>query len=654
MNKKVWISMASVLLAVVAGWFLWPTAPEYGDSYSEQQRRLWNERRAILPWIWALGDGFWDVDAKFLSCVLGKDEMWVKDEWKRRKERIEAIGKEQRRLNRKEQLAYPVPSVIHEDWASLAAEQVPIRECLRRANGGDVEACLVMAWRLGWGDRGSSKDLSWRGARDVDYWLDKAEKLNHPGAHFLKEFLRMTLPESRKTITKISGSTVYSMRRACPNYEVLPGYEGFQNCLRNGDLVAYYLMGEMAWNLTLPDKERMLLMESLRRQVKSGDVLAMEKLSDLVFFDSRKNFHYSYNTIREMKDSFWGRAVGFLPSKAQGSLWNGLVRIGLLDVEDTGTMKELREGLDCARKAARSGSLAGMNCCLWNGFICSDYYTREDWDEVFHYYHTLLERGYTPFQPLRDDFFRRDRSDLDLVTGFYDYKLLANAMTKIRGEKEYDGADLFKSINQRTDIGDADTVRRQLDEWIAESGADAILNKLLVDSSFWNVSPELVRIYADKVQELADEGDPLGKLVLGYCYEHGLGVPRDLGKAWRYYLESRDAAGFFVVRLSYGYRDTYNEGELCSTNMLEAPGLFLLSLGIHNKDFPGRDEKLMYELAQERGILGSFSPPGNVCYLLGRVYEDGIGTPVDKEKALSFYEKGRKHIGCSDGAERLL
>ena len=137
MNKKVWISIAAVLLAAVAGWFLWPTAPEYGDSYSEQQRKLWNERRAILPWIWALADGIPDVDAEFLSRVLGKDKMWVKDEWKRRKECIKSIDNERIKIKWEEKLAYPVPSVIHEDWASLAAEQVPIRECLRRANGGD-------------------------------------------------------------------------------------------------------------------------------------------------------------------------------------------------------------------------------------------------------------------------------------------------------------------------------------------------------------------------------------------------------------------------------------------------------------------------------------------------------------------------------------
>ena len=654
MNKKVWISIAAVLLAAVAGWFLWPTAPEYGDSYSEQQRKLWNERRAILPWIWALADGIPDVDAEFLSRVLGKDKMWVKDEWKRRKECIKSIDNERIKIKWEEKLAYPVPSVIHEDWASLAAEQVPIQECLRRANGGDAEACLVMACHLGWGNREYSEELGWRGARDVGYWLDRAEKLNHQGARFLKEFLRMTLPESRKTITEISGSTIYCVRKACPNYEDLPGYEGFLNCMRNGDLVAYSLIVKMAWNLTLPDKERMLLLESLRRQVKSGDVRAMEKLSDLIFFVSQDTYRCNFDMIREMKDSFWGRTVGFLPFKAQGSLWNGLVRIGLLDVEDTETMKELREGMDCARKAARRGSLAGMNCCLWNGVICSDYYTREDWDEVFRYYHTLLERNYISFQPLRADLFRQDRSDLDLVTGFYDYKLLENAIKEIRGQQEYDGADLFKNINKRTDIGDADTVRRQLDEWIAVSGADAILSKLLADSSFWNVSPELARIYADKVQELADEGDPFGKLVLGYCHEHGLGVPRDLGKAWRYYLESRDTVGFFVKRFPDSYRDPDNGEEHCSTNIVEAPGLFLLSLGIHNKDFPGRDEKLMYALAQELEDSVSSSLPGNVSYLLGRVYEDGIGTPVDKEKALKFYEKGKNHIGCTDGVERLL
>lgn len=82
------------------------------------------------------------------------------------------------------------------------------------------------------------------------------------------------------------------------------------------------------------------------------------------------------------------------------------------------------------------------------------------------------------------------------------------------------------------------------------------------------------------------------------------------------------------------------------------PSFFMLSLGIRNADFPGRDEAQMYALAQE---LELFSISNDyLSYLLGRVYEDGIGTPVDLGKARMHYERGRyRHAGCAERLERL-
>ncbi len=652
MNKKVWISIVAVLLAVVAGWFLWPTAPEYGDSYSEQQRKLWNERRELLPWIWSLAQG---SHSDFLSMVLGEDEGLIQDRLEQKGRVDKCLEEAQMKLCNEAHMSYPAKLDINPDFTSLSAEQVPVRECLRRAQGGDADACLAMAWNLGWGcDESRGKMLSWREAKDVDYWLSKAEELKHPGARFLRHFARLTLPECHKTVRSIVGNGFFCSERICPSYERLPGYENFLDCLRQGDLMAYGLMRRMTWNLVYDDKERSVLMDALGKQVKAGDVRAMEKMIDLVFSYSKCNGNWPWMCRLDMERSFWNTKIQMLPKAMRKPVWNGLLRCGMLDVEDSATMQELRMGLDCARKAARQGSLAGMDCWLWNGLFSLEHFSREDWDEVFRFHRTLMEQGYVPFLHNRISACWEPSTDVSLMDCYYSRSSLRRVIKKTLKQMDWSNAALWRDVTKLTDAEDTDTARQQLDELIAVRGADHILNKLLAEAACWDVSPEIARMYASKVKEMGDEGDPLGKLVLGYCYEKGFGVERDLGKAWKCYVESKDAVGIFVATLSEGYSDLDNGGENVPGNMLETPDFFLLALGVHYADFPGRDEKLMYAIAQELEKRSSPWRRGNEIYLLGRIYEDGIGTPVDRKKALELYESVRvPHAGCSEGCKRL-
>ena len=72
MKKKTIITVLVLLLAILAGVVMWPAAPEYGDSYSEQQRKLWNERRALLPWDWMDGNRI-VFDPAYLQFMTGLD-----------------------------------------------------------------------------------------------------------------------------------------------------------------------------------------------------------------------------------------------------------------------------------------------------------------------------------------------------------------------------------------------------------------------------------------------------------------------------------------------------------------------------------------------------------------------------------------------------
>ncbi len=657
MNKKGWISIVAVFLAAVAGWFLWPTASEYGDSYSEQQRKLWNERRALFPWAWEISRKTFNYDY-FLCRVAGEDAHVVEEKMERKNKLDHALEKEQAKLRDKENLPYDVADtavVYHEE---LPADQVSVRECLHRANSGDAEACMTMALNLGWDESNRADMPSWRKAKDVDYWLERAEKLKRPGACFLRHFARLMQSENRKAVRIMGCNSLWIQTRKMPDYSALPGYEELLECLRGGDFMAYRVMCRMACYLSLGCEEKSLLQEALKKQVRAGDVRAMEKMALLITFHFRYDSDWQQAIMKDLEGTLWNKGILMLPEQARKYAWNGLVWMGGLDVEHTETRKEFYESMDCARKAARSGSLTGMNCWLEYGLTDLNYFTREDWAEVFAYFRVLLECDYIPFVKRMGFSSYPKPKDLVLMESFYRGAVLKDAITRKQKKLGLEKEVYWHMVEQLTNGDNAEEARRELDDLIALQGSDCVLNKMMEEPKCWKVAPEVARVYADKVKQLASEGDPLGKLALGYLNEHGLGVPLDLGKAWILYVEAKEVVGIFGCASVAYYDPIADRGRECSSiNMQSAASMFMLSLGFRHKDFPGRDEKLMYELAQELDKDSASLDSGSLSYLLGRMYEDGIGTPVDKEKALHYYQNGTKswsrHSGCVEGLERL-
>ncbi len=641
MNKKVWISMASVLLAVVAGWLLWLSPPEYGDSYSEQQRKLWNERRALFPGVWELARVCRGDDITFLSRFLGKDGGWTQMTMDMKKQQDSDLEKEQLELANQENR--PCPTILTEDVLQEdgAAYHVSRKECLRRARGGDVDACLAMVCVV----------LTWRASQDVDYWLGRAEALKYPGAHFLRYFARNMQPENRSAM-KLVGMVGVLQEKPCPDYTGFPGYEDFMACLRSGDLMAYRLLVVLAGNLKLPDRERLVLLDALRTKAQAGDTKAMEKIAELVFSFPRDNEDRLKKMFEEIENSFWSKAMINLPLERKDQLWNALVGIGVWDAEQTATMREFREGAEYARKAARDGSIVAMDLWLLCGMSSLGYFTREDWEDALRYHRTLMERGYMPFVKRKLlEHFPKPVGD-ELVACFYPPVALSesydDAFERLKLAEEMPWFRLDK-LTLETDVEQA---RRELDELISTIGADFVLQTLIREESCWNVAPEIARMYASRVKELADEGDPLALLVLGYIHEYGRGMPRDLSKAWNYYSAAEDAVasyGYILV----SYTDPTNGGNNSSSYLQFTPTIFMLSLGIRHAD-ELKKEKELYDIAQslDERTLGSLLY--NLDYLVGRIYEDGIGTPVDKEKALSYYKRGGNHTGCGEGTARLL
>ncbi|WPX41591.1 hypothetical protein QET93_005680 [Akkermansia sp. N21116] len=191
-KKNLWILILS-LLSVLAGVVFWPESSEYGTGNSEQQRRLWNERRQLSPALWSM----WTLElnsTRYLNMIAPKDDAsWtgIRDQ---KKAKDEGLKKEQVALRDREKPVFRYTPGQELDLASLRAFELSRRECWQRAQGGDADACMVMAWRSI--TNNSENLLSWRSMRDLDAWLSRAEALKRPGALFLKNFCRMIQVEN--------------------------------------------------------------------------------------------------------------------------------------------------------------------------------------------------------------------------------------------------------------------------------------------------------------------------------------------------------------------------------------------------------------------------------------------------------------------------
>ncbi len=644
--KKKLVIIASILLLTAAGVVLWwPSSPEYGDSYSEQQRKLWNERRALYPFVWGARLGVL-LDEDMISQLTGleQSDIWLLMEEK--EARNNELRREQKRLLETENLPFLPCREGSLDSSSLPANQISVRECQARARGGDADACLMMAFHKGC-DR--SDVLSWRRARDVDYWLMEAEALKRPGILFLRNLRATRLPKNGK-------HSYYGTKYSIPfggkylDYTKLNGYDEWLKCVQDGDYLVFRLFIRFGDGDRLQNKERALLLEALRRRVQAGDVRAMENMCAL-FFDFYDGGILSKYVKRDMLNSLKGSVFQLLSEEWHESVTKFCVRIGVVNAKDTAVMREFREVVTCAREAARHGSLYGMTVWLQFGQVILDEFSREDWEEMFRFHRILMERCYVPFV--------QGCYEGETYPSPYEFYYSSQSMDEaLNGALERSGLKEETMLSEKTSMLKGKTAKevlRQLDEWISILGADFVLQEMLIKPDYWarDVAPEVVAVYVAKVKELAAEGDPMGKLVLGYLFENGLGVPRDLGQAWASYRAADKATGVFG-EMSVSYREPPHGEFLESWFMDRAPSLLMLSLGVRYADFPGRDESQIFAMAQDLSRYSFSEGTGYLNYLLGRVYEDGIGTPVDQGKACEYYELSRScHAGCAERWEKL-
>lgn len=165
----------------------------------------------------------------------------------------------------------------------------------------------------------------------------------------------------------------------------------------------------------------------------------------------------------------------------------------------------------------------------------------------------------------------------------------------------------------------------------------------------------------DCLKKAADMGFPPALTILGYCYEQGNEVNRDMNKAiesykkaaekndpqaqlnlGRYYLkesENLESKLFMATELLIKAATQGNEEALIILKDIQIPSqlqekaaeLFFKSA----VETPQLEDKIVFERLQKAVILGHSKA---LCYL-GIHYEKGVGTIPDKKKALEYYNE---------------
>ncbi len=636
-----------VLGALVVGLVAWVSEPEYGSDYSEVQRRLWNERRALYPPTWCiLSDGEMNPDrAEGLERIVPLDAIQLNNLLAQHKKANESLRKGQIEFRDGAGPEYPFGDVdVARINHAVSADRMN-HELLEQARLGNSDACLKLiagTWR-------TMGNMSWGRAWEIDCWLKKAEASGRRGTKFLRQLLEWNRHQLKIRIRESIAQGKGSRFGAFPagsmplDYHLLSGYDEFVECLKSGDFLLYQSM-VLIMSPAEPkvsDKEKQILIKALRDRIDDGDVEAMENMAILLL--SLKSSRVSQELYQQTERA--KKLIGVFPKKWGSYLNRVCIYLGIIDVEDTETMRSYMEGVRCARKAARHGSLIGMDYWLGYGQIVQGFWSRQDWDEVFLYHRTLLDREYVPYVKNLNRLPSIRSLDSELMHCYY----------KDESFEKFVLATRPKAGSRLPREQDTQQLKKSLDDWVALNGCDAFLRSTVqgIKHTIENVTPEILAVYQDKVLELAEAGNMYARVVLGRMYEQGFLDSPDWEKAWYWYgksMEREDETDIMPVFLSI--MDKVENLSFCSLDV--AKRLHMLSLAIRQPELAKKDPEQLKALAKNLDTYATKSGGEVICFLLGQAYEHGVGLQQDKSKALAYYKQGEKfYPSCAEGVRRL-
>lgn len=646
------------LLAGGLVWFLWP---EYGSGYSEEQRRLWNERRALYPVEWMVHSLFPDKDISNLLYEIGplcaKNDGNLTAIIKEKGKQEEILAGQLERNRDQAGAEYEAVLSSPADVSRLPLEELTEKETAERALAGDSDACLKMVQYV-CGGYGRCEPcpiayLSWRQQREAEKWLDRAIALKRPGSVFLKLAFQDRLARDKNDCFSLKLPVAFSCKEKCL------GYADYLECLKKGDYLLYETLAGTTGCFS-SDEDYRLLYEALLKEAKSGRTDAWRKLASLYFIVlARKGtfvarYHISNDIMQQ--HGKWSDRMKWLPKNVKALIMEGVISCSVIQADKGPTMKIYRESARYARKAARMGDLTGMY--LWMEYAVMSYerFSKEDWKDIFAYDRALLEAGYAPYLETK----RRGGMGMlseAVLQSFYSEK----SYEKIKGQNcmprrgwicrepggiaggmicQDDLAATRELVENRRLTGQTDDLLECLMRWQG-------------DGTFIQAGEEVRAYLLEQVEAWAGEGDLFAMYVLAEFCEEGWFMKCDPGRAYELYEKVFSGAREYpVFRVPVCTEECEPSGSPGKDRLLYAALLGMAKTVLNHAEFSGQRGKETCET-----LLNFNSRYTNGCYhyyYLGQFYERGIGCTQDREKALEFYKKASsKSEACRKAAERL-
>lgn len=664
-----------LLVLLIAGGLAWQIRPEYGSGYSEEQRRLWNERRELYPSGWLVESvspprGLSVPWYKDIANVTGKDDKatdaLVGERRKKEEDLIAELAKNLDRSGPEIKVELPVAGYV----SRLPLEGLTELELSERAMAGDGDACLMMAQYLIKRENRPSYELTWREKQETDKWLDRAIALKRPGAEFVKNFLTESWIFRKNNVR---GGVVYVGEK--PDTKKTPGRPEFMECLKKGDYLLYKTAACMMDTNGFPEEYSQMIHAALARGEKQGRAECQRNLAALCFDipESEKKCFLRHRIHMEilMAENKWNKFFKWLPDSWKAHAIKGLFSCGVIGIERMPSMKKYREAARYARKAARQGDMAGMYWWVMSGITCSEQFSAQEWDDILAYSRVLLEAGYAPYIEILEKnavesiFYDREVLNSHILQSYYSRKSYGGIWKKgyleSRGRVKTSGY----VIDEVIDMNDLTRTREKVDRMSALGLSDFLLEHLRDDIDYGRLfsrSGKEVQTYLlEQAERWSAEGDINAMYFLADVYGRGIAVPADPGRACallkRMRAESHDYSLMRVYIKNEGKPSSFSP-LLESVSPEKASIIKMASLTLEHPDLPGLDMKEVYNLAldivRDRRGKSDENYPAFLCYILGQYNERGLGRPEDREKALEFYKEGAsRHQGCEDGVKRL-
>lgn len=642
--KKIFV----VFLCFLAGGLAYWAWPEYGSGYSEEQRRLWNERRALYPVAWGL-DGIASGSSRYrpfnnIAEITGWSVKEIERYVEEKKETESDIVGELE-ANR-ERLALDDKVFVSTDTSRLPLYGLSEKEVTERALAGDGDACLMMVISLG-GDQFNG--LSWRKRHEVNKWLDRAVAVKRSGAGFLKNLVIRSFEWPQSHL----GTNGMVMLDNGEGMEKLPGYSEFTECLKRGDYLAYRAARGIL-PLVRELKEKKMVYKALLKGSRESRVECCRGFA-LMVFEGEKGYSFVQRIGKDVeeKKNNGEASLKWLPASWSSKIVTSLFSCGIIGAERTSSMKDYREATLCARRAAQQGDMTGMYLWLRYGIACMEYFSAAEWSDILAYDRILSETGYLPYIKRKSESTSEHKEALDnnILCSYYSRK----------SYEKWEGSDFVGPREAECKFSEKDSlgaVVEKIQGCCLTGQTDWFLDKVLTGPDFSSGgllagSSKEVRDYLlAQVEKWAEEGDIHAMYRMAGIYEKGIGVSVDLGRAHALYIKTLAAAEefpLFRVRVKDGGDYVY---AYVGLPMKQVVCLKIGYMVLNHSDFPGRNGKETYNLVSEASR--HYLMKDYCCYILGQFHERGIGRPADREAALSFYKKGSSdNRDCRLAVDRL-